>query len=131
MSKLLCASRSAGVVLLLVGCAGRDVGEDLGQAGQAIIGGSADFRDTAVLAIVLTTPDEQALCSGSLLAPNLVLTARHCVAPVPHTQVVCGQSMFGAPYAAADLWVSNAALAARGQFYPVREIAVPPMDTDL
>jgi MYXO-CTERM domain-containing protein len=41
---------------------------------------------------------EGAECSGSLLAPNMVLTAHHCVAPVNMgaSGIVCGQSSFGA-----------------------------------
>lgn len=43
---------------------------------EAITGGSADRTHEAVVAIDIAG---QGLCSGTLVAPNAVLTARHCV----------------------------------------------------
>jgi hypothetical protein len=84
---------------LLAGCSGgatdEQVGgdEDLtGHTSQAILGGLMDDGATATSAVVAlrigdSTPFE--LCTGSLIAPNVVLTARHCVSKSANATVVC------------------------------------------
>jgi hypothetical protein len=54
----------------------------LGQAAQPIIGGALDEDTSGVvgLALDLGRRGLAGHCSGTLIAPNLVLTARHCVA---------------------------------------------------
>jgi V8-like Glu-specific endopeptidase len=51
--------------------------EPLGSSAQAIIGGDADTTDTAVVALLDVA--NGSLCSGTLIAPSVVLTAGHCV----------------------------------------------------
>jgi len=51
--------------------------EEIGAESQPIIGGSPDTTDTAVVAVV--QPNAGILCSGTLVAPNIVLTAAHCL----------------------------------------------------
>lgn len=60
-----------------------DAGEaSLGRARQAIVGGHLDETTSGVvgLALDLGRRNVAGHCSGTLIAPNLVLTARHCIA---------------------------------------------------
>lgn len=51
-----------------------------GQANVAIINGSLDADDPAVVALTIQEPSHVRLhCSGILIAPQVVLTAGHCV----------------------------------------------------
>ncbi len=87
--------RVLGLVLLgaLVGCAA-DVpdeargGEQTGTTSQAIINGTASPEtQNAVIQLALdkgTGPES--LCTGTMVAKNLVLTARHCVGQVNDAQ---------------------------------------------
>lgn len=58
-----------------------DHGSLLGTAQQSIVGGQADARTLGVVGLAIDIDGARALghCSGTLLARNLVLTARHCV----------------------------------------------------
>jgi hypothetical protein len=102
--------------------------DETGQVKQPIVGGATDREHVAVLAIATITPDSEALCTGTLIAPNLVLTARHCVVPVENELVDCSSSTFPSPYAPDSLWVSPAASVRGASLFPVREIVVPDDD---
>jgi MYXO-CTERM domain-containing protein len=65
----------AGLVTGGWACSERDDGD--GRAAQAIEGGVTDDASTSVVAI-LNAP-LSLLCTGTLIAPNLVLTAGHCL----------------------------------------------------
>jgi hypothetical protein len=95
-----------GLPLLLAACAA-PAGEEVGEARSSIEGGAADPRDTGVVGVVLTVPEaqERRTCSGSLIAPNLVLTAQHCIADTPEL-VDCATSVFGPPACAAQVKVT-------------------------
>lgn len=102
--------------------------ESTGQVSQPIVGGETDREHIAVLAIATITPDSEALCTGTLIAPNLVLTARHCVVPVESEVVDCSSSRFPDPYSPGSLWVSPSTNVRGGDLFPVREVQVPDDD---
>lgn len=108
--------------------------EALGSVGQAIMGGSADPGDTNVVAIVWQSLSGVQECSGSLLAPNLVLTAHHCVSDVLNKQngADCATSRFAAPDSVSNVLVSTKELVSSSpaDFHTVREIVVPPGSTN-
>lgn len=75
---------TASAAFLVVACAGASgdepagsVADDVSTGSIEVVHGVADRgRDPAVVAIDIAG---EALCSGTLVAPNVVLTARHCV----------------------------------------------------
>jgi hypothetical protein len=102
--------------------------DEVGQVKLPILDGETDRAHTAVLAIAAITRDSESLCTGTLIAPNLVLTARHCVVPVEEQTVDCGSSTFAAPYEPDVLWVSPSTAVRGADLFPVREVAVPDDD---
>jgi MYXO-CTERM domain-containing protein len=97
-SWIVAAPLALGVVGVLGGCSGT---EDRGWSQsngdddtQAIMGGRLDDGATASSSVVAlrignATPFE--LCTGSLIAPNVVLTARHCVSKSANPTVSCNE----------------------------------------
>ncbi|MFO7180602.1 MAG: trypsin-like serine protease [Pseudomonadota bacterium] len=67
---------------LLLGCTAEVVTlEDGGASAQTIVNGEvSDERDDAVVYLLATPESGVQNCTGALVAPNLVLTALHCVA---------------------------------------------------
>ena len=93
----------AGLALsLTVGCgaqppAAEDDAEPIGSRSEAIAGGYDAGGDAAVVGVAITDDAGYVTrtCTGTLLAPNLVLTAQHCVAQTADL-VTCETSSFGA-----------------------------------
>src|SRR5262249_22300483 len=66
--------------LALAACGGNDVS----RARGALIGGTVDTGDRAVVALAIFDGASVELdCSGTLIAPKSILTAAHCVEQLP------------------------------------------------
>jgi Trypsin len=92
---------------------------------SAIQDGMTDVTHLFAVGVVQVT-QELAFCSGVLLAPNLVATARHCVAQTPQQQIDCSTTVFGAVYPVADLLVTTAnVLSPQADFAHVVQVVVP------
>ena len=81
--------------LVLGGC-GMPVEAGIAHERQAIADGELDLDDTGVVLVRRT--GTQRSCSGSVIGPNLVLTARHCVSDFTTADaegILCGRTAFG------------------------------------
>ena len=88
-------SRSLLPLLLLVAACSTEVVQPGGEAAstrrvsQPIVNGvPSTATDDSVVLITITEASGGSTCSGTLIAPNLVITARHCVSTVGGTD--CG-----------------------------------------
>jgi hypothetical protein len=72
---------SLAVLCCAAGCSGQGPDELPQQRAEAIIDGQASGsdQDGVVMLRALFEDETDSLCSASLVAPNLLLTARHCV----------------------------------------------------
>ncbi len=76
-----------------VACSGAAI-PDEEEGASAIYGGKASSAqdDAVVYIFAKTMPSSGFACTGALVAPNLVLTALHCVAPSVSAGVACDSS---------------------------------------
>ncbi len=76
---------------------------------QPIAGGQADNENVNVFGMYTQSGQGGGMCTGTLIAPNLLLTARHCVAPnlSGKEYVICGESGFGNPYPGQNVYITN------------------------
>ncbi len=84
-------------------------GPELRVNAQSIAGGESDSETKHVLGMFSFSGHGGGMCTGTLIAPNLVLTARHCIAPPlkPRDYVICGDSGFADPYPGYNIVVTH------------------------
>jgi hypothetical protein len=80
----------------------------LATGSSAIQGGTDDTTHNFAIGIFIMDASAQtsAICSGVLLAPNLVATARHCVSKIGAPDIDCQTSAFAATLPAGDILVT-------------------------
>ncbi len=102
--------------------------QHLDSAVEPIQGGTLDTTHTFSMGLIINS---NALCTGTLIAPNLILTARHCIASTP-TSIACATSTFGtnvAPSAVIASPCSDVLSPSCTTWYGVRQISTPGRNT--
>lgn len=90
-------------------CGAPPPAERTASTSSAIQGGQPDTTHTFVVGVLVQLGGGvSGLCTATLLAPNLAVTARHCVAPPDGTTVDCKSATFGTQVAPSNLFVVNA-----------------------
>lgn len=71
---------------LATACGTSTSDEVIGEAPSSIIGGTPDAGDPAVVLLAAYPADQSALylCTGSLIAPDVILTSAHCIDLAEH-----------------------------------------------
>lgn len=114
------------VGLAAVACSTTPAEDDSGQTEDAVQGGTVDTKHTFAVGVQLAN---SAVCSGVLIAPNLVMTAQHCVSSSTGGKYVdCQKDQFAsAPVDAPDVTITtDARLPGRKQSqYKVAHVVVP------
>jgi hypothetical protein len=115
-------------LLLVAACASNEMteAERLGARELPIQGGVVNDELTAVVGIAIQVGGGFGACSGSLIAPNLILTAQHCVAESDEL-VDCRRSEFGDVYRPSQISVTTETnmFGFSTDYYDVKSIHVP------
>ena len=96
----------AVAVATAAACSAEPRSETATASSNAIQGGTNDTTHLFTVGILIQMSTGTGLCTGALLAPNLVATARHCVASIPNG-IACPSSMFGAVTAVSNVVVTT------------------------
>jgi len=115
-----------GLSLLSASCGDVAMEDAMRTHRQEIKGGYVDAADTFTVGIYAAQGYAGGICSGTLIAPNLVLTAQHCVAEVASEYVICGETSFGTKISPNNLLVTTETYMSRNaRFRRVKEVLVP------
>jgi len=86
--------------LITTACTPESEAPRVGTAQSAIISGTVSTTAQDAVVLLATFEPELHICTGTLVAPNLVLTARHCTSQVDDSSVACpvqnNKGVFGA-----------------------------------
>jgi hypothetical protein len=131
MKRSVCVGALA--VACLASCSGPPPSSELvDTTSSPIQGGSTDTTHLFAVGVVNIAQEQQnmvAFCSGVLLAPNLVATARHCVAQLTSTTIDCTSSAFGPLYPANQIYATTDPVIMSpmmgGKFLAVSSVIVP------
>jgi len=120
------ASALVAGALLAFGC-GSQAPEGTAGSREAIAGGTVDLSHHQVFLLISHSQDRGGLCTATLIAPNLLLTARHCVSPNRGEELVqCGDAMLGEPFPPSALLATNDAHPGQGSLlFRAAEVRVP------
>lgn len=81
------------------------------NATREIRGGFNDPWDVNVVGLVRLGRQGAGTCSGTLISPNVVLTAQHCIAPLENEAqnggINCNVTRFGTAYGATGVYIST------------------------
>jgi uncharacterized protein (TIGR03382 family) len=116
--------------LSLFGCV-EESGDALQIHRQEIMGGYEDVASTFTVGIYAAEGYAGGICSGTLIAPNLVLTAQHCIAEVSSSWVICGETEFGPAMRPNNVRVTTAARMRSGNFINVHDVYTPEGGADM
>jgi V8-like Glu-specific endopeptidase len=124
--------RAALVAILAVGCGAPVSGEAPGTSAEPINGGTLDTDHPAVFEEITHWTSTASTCTGSLIAPNVLLTARHCVAATNTDHVVCNESVFGSTVAGSQTIVTGDSVPRQSStFYRGDDVRVPTTGNDM
>jgi MYXO-CTERM domain-containing protein len=110
MKRLLLAAAALSLPLVACSASTDRSDEKVLMNSQSIQGGQADPDDVNVLGLYMQNGWQGGMCTGTLIAPNLVLTARHCISgltPDLKGQVQCAVSKFTTPYSGSKVYAST------------------------
>lgn len=119
------------------GCSTPSVGseqdEPVASAAQAIQGGTVDTTSTFAVGVCsgggsLNSRCNGGICSGALILPNVVATARHCVDASPARIDCAANPVFGARKSGLRVTTNANMNAAQTGWYAVSSVAVPDDD---
>ena len=100
-----------------------DSSEPIGAASSAVQGGASETSATFAMGVASR---QGGVCTGTLIAPNLVLTARHCVVPADGKEGVTCNDKFPKSVSASNLGVTSESNLFRARTYHgVKEIITP------
>lgn len=120
---------SGFAVLCAVSCgSAHSPEEQTAKTTEAIQDGMSDTTNQYPFVVAVIENSQQVgLCSGSLLAPNLVATARHCVTALSGPNGIdCATSTFGSDLPVSDFLITNdSTLSSKTRFIGVRQLVVP------
>ena len=116
-----------------VGCAADWPRDGVRNERETIAGGTFDSSDHPAVFQEFTHWDNSlSACTASLIAPNVLLTARHCVAHGSSERVMCGSSVFGDAVPGSDTVVTGDAVPADASvFYRGVDVRVPSQSKDM
>jgi MYXO-CTERM domain-containing protein len=120
-----------GVTVAALACSATNA-EPTQERAQQIAGGTADVSHQSVFLLARESKDSSALCTATLIAPNLLLTARHCVSPgTGDDHVLCGDSVLGEPFPASAFFTTNDPMPRdHSAFFSAVDVRVPGQGVD-
>ena len=120
-----------GAALGVLACSSTN-DEHAATRAQSIAGGTADVSHQNVFLLARETKDSSALCTATLIAPNLLLTARHCVSQGnTEDHVLCGDSVLGEPFPPSAFFSTNDPMPRdHSAFFTAVDVRVPGQGVD-